>query len=308
MSRVALVVPTLGASPHLTSALAACRRELGDDDQLVVVWQGQTPAPEAVRSAADRLLTPGQNLGFAGGVNTALAAASSELVALVNDDVVVAPGWLAALTETLAAHPDVGSVQGINLRLDASGLVDGAGIGWNRCWQAVQLDREGPPLPTTVAPLERFGVSATAALYRRSALDRAAWRPGEVFDPRLFAWYEDVDLACRLRGKGERALLVPAARAGHAGSTTGAQMPFARRRWLTGNRLLVLARLFGRAFWPRLPLAWGRDLADAVRAPREAAAIVAGWARFAALAPQFVRHGPPLVPLPALRRFRVVSG
>ncbi len=48
---------------------------------------------------------------------------------------------------------------------------------------------------------EIFGVSATAAVYRREAL-RAVASGGEVFDPRLGSYYEDVDLAGRLRAAG----------------------------------------------------------------------------------------------------------
>ena len=55
-------------------------------------------------------------------------------------------------------------------------------------------------------------MSATAAIYRRSALADLG-DAGRPFDARLFAYYEDVDLACRLRAAGHRALRVPAARA-----------------------------------------------------------------------------------------------
>jgi GT2 family glycosyltransferase len=165
----------------------------------------------------------------------------------------------------------------------------------------------GDPVPDPASGIrEVFGVSATAALFRRQALSGTA-SGDEIFDPRLFLYYEDVDLACRLRAAGWRALLVPAARAGHAGSASGRTIGRDRWRFLYGNRYLVVARLLGRSFWPRLPWMALRDLADLVRAfPRREriAGILAGWGRAVRLLPSFARRGTPAVPLGEIRRFR----
>jgi GT2 family glycosyltransferase len=155
---------------------------------------------------------------------------------------------------------------------------------------------------------EIFGVSATAAVFRRGALDTAAVE-GAVFDPLLGSYYEDVDLAGRLRAAGFRALLVPAARARHAGSATGSTMSRERWRLVYGNRYLAAARLLGRSFWPRLPRLAARDGIDLAKAARRgesdlAAGILAGWGRAARLLPRFARAGPPLLPLSEIRRFR----
>src|SRR5262249_20868677 len=135
---------------------------------------------------------------------------------------------------------------GVNLVLDESGRVDGWGLGWNRALQAVQLGH-GEAAPPLTAPMrEVFGVSATAARYRREALAAVALPGGQVFDERLGSYYEDADLACRLRAAGWTALSVPAARARHAGSMTsgiaGTGSALARARWANvyGNRYLVV--------------------------------------------------------------------
>jgi GT2 family glycosyltransferase len=145
-------------------------------------------------------------------------------------------------------------------------------------------------------------------VYRRSALQQVA-EGDHAFDPRLFAWYEDVDLAGRLRAAGWRALLVPAARVRHAGSSTGRTLNRGRWRLLYGNRWLVAARLLGRSFWPRVPVLAVRDGIDLVRALGRgdgelAAGILLGWARALRLLPGFARFGPPAVPLGEIRRFR----
>jgi GT2 family glycosyltransferase len=219
----------------------------------------------------------------------------------------------------LEANPDACAAQGVHLRLDDPSRVDGCGLAWNRDWQAVQL-RAGELPPSPEDPeTEIFGVSATAAVYRAAALDRAGALDAALldgpgpFDPRLGSYYEDVDLACRLRATGARALLVPEARALHAGSATGRSMALRRWRWIYGNRLLVLARLLGRRFSREAPRILLRDVRDLARAAvtgevRRSGGILAGWGRALRRGPAFAHRGEPLVPLAALERFRISSG
>jgi GT2 family glycosyltransferase len=316
------VVPTIGRSPWLAACLQALRRQ-ADAATLEIVVVDQAPRPLALPPGlADRVLRPERNLGFAGGTNLGLAAARGEYLATVNDDAVVGPGWLAALTAALRADPRAAAAQGINILADAAGMeddgtqggsgespggqpveheprqtvrdgggampdgqlieheqarIDGCGLGWNRWWQAIQIGHGEPlaaaadvfglpgrpPSSGAVSVTEIFGVSATAALFRRTALAQVAL-DGQVFDQRLVSYYEDAELAGRLRAAGFSALLVPAARARHAGSASGRTAPSSHERWrlIYGNRYLAAARLLGRGFWPRLPLMLLRDLLD----------------------------------------------
>lgn len=302
------VVPTLGRSSLLVPALEALRRDGGERLEIVIVDQAQEPVA-LPPGLANRVVRPGRNLGFAGGANAGIAAATGEYIALVNDDVLVEPGWLGALEEALAADPGVAATQGVNLLLDDPDRIDGCGIVWNRWWQANQVGH-GRPVPAPGGSTrEIFGVSATAALFRREALSAMASGGAEVFDSRLGSYYEDVDLAVRLRAAGWRALLVPAARARHAGSATGRTLGSGRWRLIHGNRVLVAARLLGGAFWLRLPVLAGRDLLDLVHAAlagdgAQVAGIAGGWGRAAHHLSSSIRRGAPAVPLRDLDRFR----
>src|SRR3954453_17924319 len=245
--KTSAVVLTLGRSPLLVPCLEALRRDGGNELEILVVDQGETPAALPA-GLADKVLRPRKNLGFAAGNNLGIAAAIADgvidWVATVNDDAGVEPGWLPALIAALEADPGAAAAQGLNVQLAAPELADGWGLAWNDWWQAVQLGHGKPVSGVGSHVREIFGASATAAVYRRSALRRVG-ADGNVFDPRLFAWYEDVDLAVRLRLAGGRALLVPAARVRHAGSSTGRTMSRQRWRLIYGNRWLVAARLLG---------------------------------------------------------------
>ncbi len=326
------VVPTIGASEHLEGCLASIYRDAEDLDapaELVIVWQSpagpSAGTPAALRTLCRRLASarPGafddpprivelpRPAGFARAANDGMAISNGEWIALVNDDVVLEAGWARHTLTAAAAAPAVAAVQGINVMAADDGArkrIDGAGLAWNRRWQAIQLGRgEAAAAGPTGPPQPLYGVSATAAIYRRRALadvssGSASLRP---LEERLDSYYEDVELADRLHCAGYRALLAPAARAEHAGALSSRSRRAAchRTRRVYANRLLVVARRLGRGFWPRLPILLRQDLVDALRRtptaampgdlePPSAVDLLHAWCRAIRLLPRFARFGP----------------
>lgn len=304
---LAAVVPTLGART-LVASLAALRADR-PGLRIRVVAQGEPTAALGARPDVDvewiRLERP---IGFAAAVNRGLAGLDAPWIAVVNDDAAVEPGWSEALLERLTADSGCAAVQGRNLLPDEpQAVIDGEGIGWNRSWQAVQVDRGAAPAATR-SPREVFGVSATAALYRRDALDALRRRDGFVFEERLGSFYEDVDLAVRLRRDGWRAASVAAATARHHGSLTTGRRPLRRWAQIHGNRWLVLARLLGGSFAAARRPALGRDLRDAAAAlgrgdVARLLGVLGGFGRAARRWRHFAHHRPPLVDPVVLARF-----
>ncbi len=66
-----------------------------------------------------------------------------------------------------------------------------------------------------------FGPSASAALYKRSVLEKVKLSKSGYFDKDYFAYYEDVDLAWRFHLRGFEAKFEPNAIAYHVHSATG---------------------------------------------------------------------------------------
>lgn len=322
---LSVIVPSLGHSPWQSEMLGALRQELsGPGAELIWVHQGTQPAPE-IAGARERLVLLPRAVGFAVAANVGLATADprSEFLALVNDDLVVEPGWLAVLAGELARRPRAAAVQGANIELDRPAVVEGCGLGWNRSWQAVQVAAGQPPPATGAAAFEVFGVSATAALFRRQALAAVSRSPspgsgadlaGRSFDERLGSYYEDVELAVRLREAEWESWCVPAARARHAGQATSRRTPLRRWRAIHRNRLLVLRRLLGAAFLAHLPRVASRDARDLAQAllrldGARLFGVLLGWS---AALPKLAAFAPPS-PAASLRaraaaeRFRIGS-
>ena len=300
---VARGTETLAGGP---AALRALARKLAADHP-------------AAFQRAPRIVQLPRPAGFARAANAGIAASAGRWIALVNDDAVLATGWTRTLLEALGARTEadpkpsadfqVAAAQGINLLPagDADEVrIDGAGLAWNRRWQAVQVDRGESAPPPAGAPRPVYGVSATAAIYRRDALVAVspAGRPLRPFNERLDSYYEDVELADRLRRASYEAVLAPAARIEHAGALSSRGRRAARRRVRRTycNRLLVLATRLGRSFWRRLPGLLFRDVVDVFRGgkgealpgdPRRPGPVdlLFAWCRAVRLLPRFAGFG-----------------
>jgi GT2 family glycosyltransferase len=176
--------------------------------ELLVVDNGST-APLTLGPA--RLLQPGRNLGFAGGANAGIAEARAPIVLLLNPDAVPEPGALESLLAGFAAWPD------------AAGLAPRL-IGPNgepqAAWQLRDLPSAGQCLlhalpfggrlrpitePEPGAPVEQPAAAALAL--RKDVLERIGGLDAAFYP----AWFEDVDLARRLRDDGAVLRYWPAA-------------------------------------------------------------------------------------------------
>ena len=258
--------------------------------------------------------------GFARAANAGIAVSRGRLIALVNDDAVLATGWtrtlLAALGACDGADPRISAdsplaaAQGLNLLPAGTGKddarIDGAGLAWNRRWQAIQIDCGKSAPPAGGEPRSIYGVSATAAIYRREALVAVSPVGGALrpFNERLDSYYEDVELADRLRRASYESVLAPAARIEHAGALSSRGRRDARRRVrrIYSNRLLVLAKRLGRSFWLLLPGLLIRDAVDLFRGGKSEALpgdsrrpgatdLLFAWGRAVRLLPRFAGFG-----------------
>jgi GT2 family glycosyltransferase len=183
--------------------------------ELIVVDNESSP-PLTLESGGARLLRPGRNLGFAGGANAGAAAAQAPLLLLLNPDACPLPGALQALVEGFAAHPEAA---GLAPRLESA-----QGESQHR-WQLRPLPRPWQLLGQTLFLSGLRGPAAEpppgAAVEQPAgaalALRREALRRAGGFDERFHpAWFEDVDLARRLRSAGLELRYWPAARFRHA--------------------------------------------------------------------------------------------
>jgi GT2 family glycosyltransferase len=212
--RVAVVVVAHGAGPHLDRTLEALDRQTHKPARIILV-DNLGDMSEGLTPGHVELVKPERNLGFAAGNNVAVDMADDcEWVALLNPDAFPEPHWLEKLLDAAHAHPEF-SFFGSRLVMagDAQKL-DGTGDVFHTSGMAWRRDH-GAPASRARAGKEVFSPCAAAALYRRDAFLEAGG-----FDERFFCYYEDSDLAFRLRLLGHRCLHVDDAVVHHVGSVT----------------------------------------------------------------------------------------
>ena len=155
-----------------------------------------------------------ENLGFATGNNLALKMVSTEFVALLNNDAIPHPLWLAELLKALKKHPEAGFVASKMLYHDKPDAIDRAGDVYTRAGTGLLRGRGQPS--TSYDRLEFvFGACAGAALYRTEMLTALGF-----FDEDFFILYEDVDLSFRAQLRGYKCIYVPDAIVYHVGSSS----------------------------------------------------------------------------------------
>jgi GT2 family glycosyltransferase len=204
--------------------------------ELIVVDNGSLSGLVRERFPSGRLVAPGFNSGFAGGVARGIGAAGGRWVALLNDDATIEPDALAMMLTAGESSEKIGAVAAQVRFRDARERVNSAGISVDRLGIATER-LAGAPVAAASEPGEAFGASGCCALYRRAMLEQIGG-----FDERFFAYLEDVDVAWRARAAGWSCVYEPRAIAYHRGSASS-RHGSRQKYYLVGrNRVWLLAR------------------------------------------------------------------
>lgn len=231
-------IPTLRAGKRLAQTLESLERQEPRPRVVVVDNSSEGLGAELVRGRFRwaRSVAFGVNLGFGAALNRAVRDEPGDPIVFLNDDVSAEPGFVAGLTEALT--PGVGMVAGVLLREEDPGRIDSAGVVADRTLLGFDY-LSGEPVEALESADDPLGPTGGAALYRRSAFEQVGG-----FDEGIFLYYEDLDLALRMRRAGFGCRLAPSARGIHAYSETlGANT--GRKYAMTGWSRGYLLRAYG---------------------------------------------------------------
>ena len=232
---VTAVMLAWGEEPLIEEAVGAVLDSTGVSVDVVLVDNGCTS--DGLKRAADlprvTLITPDENLGFAGGCNLGASRATGDHLAFINSDAVVRPDAIARLVQALG--DDVG-LSSASLRLyeapdtmnSAGNPVHFSGLSW----------AGGLGEPASAHTAARDITSATGAATAVRA-DRFAELGG--FCEEMFAYCEDTELSLRSWQRGWRVVYVPdAVVLHHYEFTRNATKSYLLER----NRLFMVLTLF----------------------------------------------------------------
>jgi GT2 family glycosyltransferase len=248
---VTVLVVTWRARDRLAACLAGLRAQTAPHALLVVDNASTDGTAALLGSVAEaRVIRSPRNLGFAGGVALGLRSVGTPWVALLNDDAVPEPGWLA---ELLAAAPGHAAVT--SRMMLPSGAVNNTGV-------VLRADGYGADRGLGAAAGTAFGPSVFGFSGGAALLSMAELRAVGGFPARFFLYYEDTDTSWRLRLAGRSVAYADGAVVTHAHSAsadrTSALFSFHNER----NRLLMLTRCAPGPFALRQLLRFGLTTAS----------------------------------------------
>lgn len=224
---VAIVIVSYNSKDHIGECLESVFTQRKSVNQQVIVVDNKPGdgTAEYVRENFPevQLVLPGENLGFAKGVNLGVSHADAEFVLLLNPDTVILDHAVDTIVEFARKHPGHGLYGGRTLRPDGS-LEPSSCWGLPSLW-SMTLFAFGL---TTIAPRNRFLDPESLGSWQRDTVREVGvitgcfllsplkvWNQLGGLDERYFMYGEDADLAMRAHAAGYRPVICPDAKLVH---------------------------------------------------------------------------------------------
>ncbi len=237
--KVSIIIVNMNGGEMILDCLGSLYSQESRPDRIIVVDNGSRDGsddlveeafPEAV------LLRQKENTGFARGNNIGLCEAVGDLVALVNNDCIAEPGWLASLRDTMT-DDSIGAVSSSMRNISDINVMDSAGVAVD--WLGFSWDRgRGESASVHSTRNDVISPCGGAVMIRRSALPDT----NRLFNEDLFIYLEDVELGYQLNRLGKRVVYDPGAVIRHVHSATAGRGSYVQEFFCNRNRLLILRR------------------------------------------------------------------
>jgi len=260
---LSVVIVNFNSTPLLVECLDSIRTNLhGIDAEVIVVDNG--PVPVARHTLVPicpgvRLISNPRNMGFSKAVNQGASQAEGRYILVMNPDVRLTGGDnVEGMISFMDTHPDVGLLLPKLVNPDGS-----LQYSCRRFYDVETLLLRRTPLGRLFPnhPVLRrhlmldwdhrqfrevdWGLGASM-LVRKELLDK-----GQMFDPRFFLYFEDVDLCVRLWARGYKVVYYPHAVMVHEHRRESAKGLFGRAR-MEHFRSLVKFMLKHRGLNPKI--------------------------------------------------------
>jgi GT2 family glycosyltransferase len=235
LPRTSIIVPAYGEPLVTFTCLKALHGTVRHEDVEVIVVDDASPEPLAqalAQVSGVRFVRAQANGGFIATCNLGASLSRGTRLVFLNNDTIVTPGWLEAIDRTFDRHPDAGLV-GAKLVYPDGRLQEAGGIVW-RDGSAWNHGRGADPDLPEYSYARRADYCSGACL----AIPRDLFTSLGGFDASYApAYYEDTDLAFKVRAAGRSVWYQPAAIVVHfEGTTSGTDETSGIKRHQTENR------------------------------------------------------------------------
>jgi GT2 family glycosyltransferase len=184
-----------------------------------------------------RLILNVENLGFAAGNNQGLAAATGEVLILLNNDTYVTPGWITGLVRHLRRQPDLGMVGPVTNNVGNEAKID---ISYRDMGEMI----EAAFVYTRAHPRELL-YNDTIAFFCAAMTRQAYAAVGPLDEAFGQGFFEDDDYCKRIRGKGYKIAIAEDVFVHHHLSASFGQLEDPERRALFKRNKAIYEQKWG---------------------------------------------------------------
>ena len=244
----------LGSS--IESVLASQFKQDVELEFIVVDNGSKGPLEDYIPDCEYKLLSPGTNLGYAGGINLALSHSQGGYYCVLNPDVFVEPECLARLlNEALSRKAIVGPRMFIDSSRrmilpcteERSRYAEFMRVIGTRSKYLLRLARKRwrehqAPFRTAKAPMASYDLSGAAMLFSRDIYHTVG-----PFDERFRLYFEESDWLRRAKKSGVKAYHIPSAVAVHLYNQSASSQEHASR-WMRESAQLFSTLHYGAIF------------------------------------------------------------
>jgi GT2 family glycosyltransferase len=238
---VSIIIPVFNHCRDTLACLESIARQTDRPAyEVIVVDDGSSDETPAMLAQVEGLVAVRneQNLGFIGSCNRGAAAARGDYLVFLNNDTLVTPGWLDALAQTFRDIPGTG-LAGAKLVYPDGRLQEAGGVIWRDAsgWNYGKHDDADHPRYNFAREVD---YCSGACLMVPRALFEQLGGFDTVYRP---AYYEDTDLAFKVRHAGHKVVYQPLAKVVHLeGLTSGRSVTSGVKSYQVVNRTKFLER------------------------------------------------------------------
>ncbi len=232
---VSIIIPIYNKPYYTFSCLKSILEKSNDSSyEVIIVDDGSDEDTSDMLGMVKNItvLKNKRNMGVVGSYNRGAGKAKGNYLVFLNNDTLVTQGWLSGLRKTLQNVPDAGLV-GAKLVYPDGRLQEAGGIVWKdgSSWNYGNLDDPGRP---EYSYMREADYCTGACLMIERNLFSQIGGFDSLYSP---AYYEDVDLAFKVRSYGKRVIFEPTVEVVHfEGITSGRDLTKGVKRYQVLNQ------------------------------------------------------------------------
>ncbi|MGH9812052.1 MAG: glycosyltransferase family 2 protein [Candidatus Acidiferrales bacterium] len=244
LPRVAVIVLNWNNWAVTAECLESLRRLTYPNARVLLVDNGSSDDSERIlreKFSDVEILQTGSNLGYAGGNNAGMRRAlelGADYLCLLNNDVVVEPGFLEPLVAAMEADPRLGIAGGLQCGYHDRRLIQNSGAYFSFLTGRVRNANAGEADRGQCDRQKEVDFISGAALLARAEMARSIG----LLDDTFFMVCEDADWCLRARRAGWSVRFVPGSKIFHKERATRGSQPGMNWYYVPRNQIWLVRR------------------------------------------------------------------